>query len=53
MKTVIKSLYYDSTNDVLWIGTPETTLHVAQRASSRLGHADVSVINAIVRSFGE
>ncbi|MGI6521714.1 MAG: ATP-binding protein [Fermentimonas sp.] len=47
---VIKSLYYDSTNDVLWIGTLRNGLYMLRNGQVHaLGHADVSVINAIVR----
>ena len=47
---VIKSLFYDPSDDVLWIGTLRDGIYVLRNGQIRsLGFADLSVINSIVK----
>lgn len=46
---VVKSLFYDSSNDILWIGTLRHGLFMLRNGQVHsLGHTDLSVINSIV-----
>lgn len=47
---VVKSLYYDESTDILWIGTLRDGLFTLRNGQVRsLGFADLSVINSIVK----
>lgn len=47
---VIKSLFYDDSNDILWIGTLRNGIYMLRNGQVHsIGFTDLSVINSIVR----